>query len=274
MGTLTKNARAGRVRWHRWVLMGALSAWVCGSAVAAPSVAPTTPAEQHLVASGSVITNRFVSSSGLTAIVADNGKEQRLFYLTPDGRSLILGVLFDAQGRNLTQLDMAKAQPASTAAASSAEQGKSAADLQGVLDRASRAAWIADGTKGKIIYAIFDPNCMYCHRLHGNLRSLVADGKVQVRWIPVSILTDSGDGAIAAIYGAKDRAAALTSAFDHVLAPAAVSQPVKLAVARNVLLLRDTGYAGVPVLLYDDGGKPAMHMGLPDSRQLAAIVAQ
>lgn len=274
MGTLTKNARAGQVQWRRWVWMGAFCAWMCGSAMAAPPEAPATPAEQHLVASGSVITHRFVSASGLTAIVADNGKEQRLFYLTPDGRSLILGVLFDAKGRNLTQLDMAKAQPASTAAVPSAGQDKSAIDLQGVLDRASKAAWIADGTKGKIIYAIFDPNCMYCHRLHGNLRSLIAEGKVQVRWIPVSILTDSGDGAIAAIFGAKDRAAALTSAFDHMLAPAAVSQPVKLAVARNVLLLRDTGYAGVPVLLYDADGKPAMHMGLPDARQLAAIVAQ
>lgn len=50
-----------------------------------------TPVEQHLMSKGVKIAQTFPSASGLKAIVADNGKEKRLFYVTPDGKSLLVG---------------------------------------------------------------------------------------------------------------------------------------------------------------------------------------
>lgn len=270
---MTKARPAGRFGKG----LAALVAWTLGTTLACAAVAPATPAEQHLVKSGSTIVSRFASTSGLTALVADNGKEQRLFYEPADGRSLIMGIVFDAQGHNVTQADMAKAQasspaPASVGGEAAAPAPATAADAHAILARASKSAWIQDGTKGKVLYAIFDPNCPYCHRLHDALRPYVAAGKVQVRWIPVSILTDSGSGTIAATFEAKDPSSALTLAFNHALAPAPMTPRIKLAIAKNVLLLRDTGYNGVPILMYESDGRPAMHWGLPTSQQIAAAV--
>lgn len=252
MGTLKSKCMA--------VLAAAL---FTGSVWAASS---PTPVEQYLIQSGSKITQRFASASGLTAIVADNGKEQRMFYVTPDGKNLILGAIFDATGKNLTSQDMAK-----LASANQSPEAPSAVNPVGLLERASKSAWIADGSRGKVVYAIFDPNCMYCHELHSSLRGAVAAGKVQVRWIPVSILSQSGSNTIAAIYAAQDRAEALQSAFNRILPGTQVSPAANVAIARNVLLLRDTGYSGVPVVLFEQNGKVILNKGVPSPQTMATI---
>lgn len=236
---------------------------------------PLSPAVQHLVDSGSRIAARFMSSAGLRAVVAVNGPDRKLFYVTPDGRHLIFGAVFDAHGRNVTLEDMSRAKQAlDDAAPPSPGEVKSTFDptLDKLIDEASRLAWIKQGSRGKTIYAIFDPNCMYCHALHTQLTSLADAGKVQVRWIPVSILAASGPGLISAVYASSDPADALSRAFNHILPAAPVTPEAKLAMARNLLLLRDTGYAGVPVILYKKGGHVAIHKGLPDAQALSAMI--
>ncbi|TAL63606.1 MAG: thiol:disulfide interchange protein DsbG [Burkholderiaceae bacterium] len=229
------------------------------------------PAEQHLVDSGSKITRRFTSASGLTAIVADNGKEQRLFYVTPDGKNIILGAVFDAAGHNLTAQDLASAVGRSSGPSASAGEAASEPDARPLFERATKAQWIAEGSGGRVVYAIFDPNCMYCHQLHSALRQAVDEGRVQVRWIPVSILAASGSGKIAAIYGASNPSNAIGQAFDNMLPATALTKPVEQAIARNILLLRDTGFTGVPVLLYREGNQVVMHKGMPEAQTIASL---
>lgn len=240
---------------------------------------PLSPAVQHLVDSGSKITARFVSASGLRAVEAVHGADAKLFYVTPDGKHLILGVVFDAAGRNVTLDDMARAnamqgdapthQPQPLAPATGAFDPT----LDKLLAEAKQLPWIEEGSSGKTIYAIFDPNCPYCHMLHTRLSALAHAGKVRVRWIPVSILSASGPGLIAAVYEAKDPAYALSRAFDHILPSKPVTKRSKLAMARNLIFLRDTGYAGVPVIVYKKDGHTAIHKGLPDAQTLSAIIA-
>lgn len=233
-------------------------------AAAAQSTSPT-PAEKHLIASGSRITQRFQSASGLTAVVADNGKDQRMFYLTPDGKSLIVGAIFGADGSNITGADMQRVASASTPAKPQ--------DAAALMQRAEKLQWVADGNRGKVIYVVFDPNCMYCHGLYAQLRQAVAAGRVQVRWIPVAILANSSSSIAASIYGASDRGAALGQAFNHMLPDTTPSAAVTKALSYNVLFLRDTGYTGVPLVLYGSAGKPVMHKGAPSNAQeLEAII--
>jgi len=59
---------------------------------------------------------------------------------------------------------------------------------------------------------------------------------------------------------------------NHQLQPVAVSNQVKRNMALNLLLLRDTGYTGVPVLMFKRGEKVAALMGSPDEKELAAIL--
>lgn len=225
--------------------------------------ASPTPAEQHLIDSGSKIVQRFPSVSGLTAIVADNGKEQRLFYETSDGAHLVVGAIYDAQGHDITTQDMQRVASTPTV--------PQHASPEALLARASHLHWIADGHQGRVLYVIFDPNCPWCHGLYGTLRRAVAAGRVQVRWIPVNVLAPSGAGMIASIYGASDPSTALGQAFEHILRPTPVSKAADLAMSYNLLLLRDTGHTGVPLLLYQQGKSVVVSEGAPDANALTAL---
>ncbi|MGH8156654.1 MAG: thiol:disulfide interchange protein DsbG [Rhodanobacter sp.] len=246
-------------------LLLASTAGMATNTPATPAPAPNTPAEQHLVDSGSKILLRMPAVSGLTALVADNGKEQRLFYETSDGAHLIVGAIFDAQGHDVTTQDMQRLAAAPTA--------PEHATPNALFARASRLQWIADGHQGRVIYAIFDPNCPYCHGLYSALRPAVQAGKVQVRWIPVNLLAPSGAGMITSIYASSDPASALGEAFLHVLKPTAVTKASDLAMSYNLLLMRDTGHTGVPLLLYQQGNDTVVHEGALDAPGLAAIGA-
>jgi len=244
-----------------------LTACVSVSAAASAAENNITPAEQHLLSQGVKITQRFVSGSGMRAIVADSGTEKRLFYLTADGKHLVSGIVFDAQGNNVTNADMNKAGVPSVVGA---EKIMNAAQLRQLWDRAEQRSWIQDGKSGKLIYVFFDPNCPYCHRLWATLRAGVQAGKVQVRWLPVALLKDTSEPLGAAIYANPDEG--LGQMVNHQLQPVAVSNQVKRNMALNLLLLRDTGYTGVPVLMFKRGEKVAALMGSPDEKELAAIL--
>lgn len=227
-----------------------------------------TPVEQHLASQGVKVVQSFSSASGLRAIVADNGAEKRLFYITPDGKSLIVGMVFDAQGNNITSGDMSKAGVSDVGGA----KVMGDAQLQALWDRAEKRRWIQEGKSGKVVYAIFDPNCPYCHRLWGTLRAAVQAGKVQVRWLPVAILKDNSKGLGAAIYSASNPSEALAKMVNRQLQPVAVSDRDNRDLALNLLLLRDTGYTGVPALMFKRGNKIVSMMGAPDDRELAALL--
>lgn len=227
-----------------------------------------TPVEQHLASQGVKVVQSFSSVSGLRAIVADNGAEKRLFYVTPDGKSLIAGMVFDAQGNNVTSVDMSKAGVSDVGAA----KVMGDAQLQALWDRVEKRRWVQEGKSGKAIYAIFDPNCPYCHRLWGSLRAAIQAGKVQVRWLPVAILKDTSKGLGSAIYSSANPSEALAKMVNRQLQPVAVSERDNRDMALNLLLLRDTGYTGVPALMFKRGNKIVSMMGAPDERELAALL--
>ncbi len=239
--------------------------------VAMADVKPT-PAEQYLMSKGVKITQSFQSVSGLKAIVADNGKEKRLFYVTPDGKSVIAGTVFDTAGVSVTARDMDRVGMVGGPAAGDVQNAVTASQTAQYWARAEKLHWIQDGTGQKVIYAIFDPNCPYCHRLWTTLRGAVMAGKVQVRWLPVAILKESSKGLGAAIYAAQDKSVALQQMANYQLRPVDVSQAANRDMAYNLLLLRDTGFTGVPTVLYKKGNAVHITMGVPTDSELAALL--
>lgn len=227
-----------------------------------------TPVEQHLASKGVKIVQSFASASGLRAIIADNGTEKRLFYVTPDGKSLIVGMVFDAEGNNVTSTDMSKA------GVSDVGGSKIMGDtqLQALWDRVEKRRWVQDGKSGKVVYVLFDPNCPYCHRLWASLRAGVQAGKIQVRWLPVAILKDTSKGLGAAIYSAANPSEAMAKLVNHQLQPISVNDQNNRDIALNLLLLRDTGYTGVPALMFKRGNKIVSMMGSPDDREMTALL--
>lgn len=231
-----------------------------------------TPVEQHLMNKGVKIVQAFPSASGLKAIVADNGKDRRLFYVTPDGKSLLSGMVFDTAGNNITTSDMSRA--GVTDAVGTGAKTLSDAQLESIWDRAGKLRWVLEGSPSakKVVYVFFDPNCPYCHRLWTTLRSAVQGGKVQVRWLPVAILKDDSKNLAAAIYEAKNSSQAMAQMVNRQLQPVRVSDAANKNVAYNLLLLRDTGYTGVPTIFFRSGGKIRSAMGALSEQELATIL--
>jgi thiol:disulfide interchange protein DsbG len=243
---------------------------VAASTPAAPAMANAdgpTQAEQYLMKQGVKISQAFVSRSSLKAIVADNGAERRLFYVTPDGQSLISGMVFDLNGQNITSEDMARFNVKDVGG----NQVLSDMQLEDLWKRAGELQYIAEG-EGRPVYVVFDPNCPYCHQLWRSLREVAASGKVQVRWVPVAILSESSKNLAAALYQTKSPLASLTELGLGSLGAAPVIEKASAdALARNLLLLRDTGYTGVPTLLWKEGDKIKVRMEVPDAQQFASI---
>lgn len=111
------------------------------SHAAAAETAEVTPVESYLMSKGNMIVQAFPAASGMKGIVVDNGAEKRLFYVTPDGKSLLAGVMFDTQGANLTSVDLAR-----TASVEPVPQSSQSADsLAHAWKQAEQLKWLAEG---------------------------------------------------------------------------------------------------------------------------------
>ncbi len=241
----------------------ALALAACGRGEAPPSASATTAApvpaagsatptavESFLMTQGVKIPVAFDSVSGFKAIVADNGAERKLMYVSPDGQSLFVGTVYDVTGNNVTSSDMNRAairpSPAGFSVDSVTPEQRTA-----LWERAGKLDFIEEGGGDKTVYAIIDPTCPYCHQLYRQTREAVAAGKIRIRWLPVAILSDDSKGLGAAVYAAKDRKDGLADLMTGQLSAATVTRPTAQILAHNLLLLRDTGHTGVPFVLYE-----------------------
>lgn len=182
---------ATRLRRARAVFAGAVL--VAGAAHAQQPPAPVAALAQH----GIEILGTFPAPGGLTAWAAHAGDRPVALYATPDGKHVIVGTMFDAEGRDVTQAAL--------------EQAIEPALSDKLWSALEQSAWVADGDAkaARIVYVFTDPNCPYCNKLWADARPWVETGKVQLRHIPVGILTASSEGKAAAILAASDPAKAL-----------------------------------------------------------------
>ncbi|TXH73975.1 thiol:disulfide interchange protein DsbG [Thiobacillus sp.] len=145
-----------------------------------------------------------------------------------------------------------------------------------LLDHIEQATYVAEGHGPRLLYVFFDPNCPYCHSLYQNLRPWVGKGGLQVRWIPVGILTSSSEPKAAAILQAPSPLVALRKNEDDFgfsddagggIAPASrIGAKAQQELAANSALMQSQRIYGVPVLLYRDrSGRGQLLVGGPAS---------
>lgn len=250
---------------------------------------------------GKILGVQQLGVGGLTAwtVEAPQSKRRMVLYTTSDAAAIITGIVWDAQGRNLT--DSARAamagvplpavQPPMGAAGLPAPALEMTKPPIGAMVGAYRGqipesintvdglAGIKEGKGGKAdtLYVIFDPRCPVCRRAYQATRSYVAKG-FSIKWIPAVVLGDPEGGVplAAAVLQTKplDQAAVLK----QVLGDKAQirSQPSKATLAslqRNseffyAVFSNNSGDspAGVPVAFYLDkaSGKPRMTTGISE----------
>ncbi len=155
--------------------------------------------------------------------------------------------------------------------------------INGMLAAASHTAWIGEGRGNHIVYVFFDPNCPYCHKLFLATRFMIKHGQLQLRWIPVGILTrTSMDKAAAILDAANPRAAFYANETQYHrtrkhggLGPLADPEPATIAhLKANADVLARSKMMMVPTLLFrNKAGRAELLEGAPASglRQLLGI---
>jgi len=173
-----------------------------GQAVVAGLMADLSPADLLAMAPGLV--TELGSLHGLRGMFVRNAGQFQVFYATPDGDRVIPGAMFDVQGKNLTQ-DQIASIPGAVPTVVIGNATNSAAQVQapagGLLQAVEPTTY---GTTGlpdaPRLWVFVDPLCAWSGRAMGQLRSYVAAGRVQLAVIPVSVLDheDQGRSTVAA----------------------------------------------------------------------------
>ncbi len=165
---------------------------------------PPLPAPlQTLVDEGSQI--RYLGRhGGLAGWMTIRGGQEQYFYVTPDRQAMVMGILFDKDGRMITvrqvreiqkqggdiikmlqNPDFDEIQP--TMPASQTSQFKTPAEQ--LYDDVNHSNWIALGNpEAPAIYTFMDPACPHCHAFTDDLMErYIETGRLQVRIIPVGL---------------------------------------------------------------------------------------
>lgn len=119
---------------------------------------------------------------------------------------------------------------------------------------------IVVGTRGPILTAFFDPNCMYCHALYVSLQPAVRAGRLRIRFVLVGIVRPDSTARAASILAAADPGQALAeneTRFDRrreeggfPIAPRAQIARFLGVVTNNSATMDMAGGIGTPTLVY------------------------
>lgn len=171
-----------------------------GYAQSSASGLPSLPEPiQNLVDEGAQI--RYLGNDhGLDAwITIKNGQEQ-YFYVQPDGKSFVMGLLFDQSGELITvdqvtrlrgQGDAVLDALASDENFTETKQQESAAfktPSERLFHDIENSNWVPLGkASAPVIYSFIDPQCPHCHAFIDDVRQAGAidDGRIQIRLVPV-----------------------------------------------------------------------------------------
>ena len=164
-----------------------------GKAAVSGLMSDITPAQITSLAGDKVIDLGEIH--GLRGIFVRSGAQFQMFYSTPDGERLIPGVLWDADGKNLTREQVAHVPGAiPTVEVGDVDPVKAGEPAGAALPLVQKANY---GTVGQSsaphLWMLIDPQCIYSVRALQQLQSYVESGRLQVSVIPVSVL-DPEDG--------------------------------------------------------------------------------
>ncbi len=243
---------------------------LAASLVASPLlVAEELPAAvRQIEAKGAKVVGSFDAPNGLKGYAAQFQNRGVALYLTPDGKHVLVGSLFDEQGRDLSEQPL--------------EQMVYAPMAKEVWAKMEKSAWIADGKADapRIVYLFSDPNCPYCNMFWQQARPWVESGKVQLRHIMVGIIRADSPGKSAALLAAKDPQQALLA---HEKAGKAstlkaldkIPAETQARLDANQALMDELGLSATPAIFYlDEQQRLQQQQGAPRPEMLGKILGK
>lgn len=247
-----------------------------GKGAAAPATASATAAarkgelpavlkgiEKH----GFEVVSEFDAPGGLRGFAGMVGGQQpAAAYVTADGKHVLVGSLFDAEGNEVAAETLEKL----VAAPMSAK----------MWSKLEASAWVRDGKADapRVVYTFSDANCPYCHKFWEAARPWVDAGKVQLRHIMVGVIREDSPAKAAAIMAARDPSAALLEnehQFDRggIKPLPGISREIAAKLDANQVLMVEMGFQGTPGILFRDAqGQVQRRAGLPQGNDLQAVL--
>ncbi len=221
---------------------------------------------RKIEAKGAKIIGSFDAPDGLRGYAAQYQNRGMALYLTPDGKHVLLGNLYDAEGKDLSAEPLQKLVYAPMA--------------KEVWAKMEASHWIADGKQDapRVVYLFSDPNCPYCTMFWEQARPWVQAGKVQLRHIMVGIIREDSPGKSAALLASKDPAKALD---DHekagkkstLKALKTIPADIQAKLDANMRLMDELELSATPAIFYmDDKGELQQQQGAPSPDKLAKIL--
>jgi len=221
---------------------------------------------KSIEAKGAKIVGSFDAPGGLRGFAAQYQNRGMALYLTADGKNVIAGNLYDADGNDLSQAPLHKL-----------VYGPMAKQVWGQMEKSN---WIEDGKQDapRTVYLFSDPNCPYCNMFWEQARPWVDSGKVQLRHIMVGIIREDSAAKAAALFTAKDPQLAL---HDHEKAGKGsklkpldtIPAPIQAKLDANMKLMEDLELSATPSIFYlDENGDLQQQQGAPSPDKLVKIL--
>lgn len=219
------------------------------------------------------ILHAFTTPAGLYGFAVQVGSvatHDVLIYVTPNGRTFIMGGMFTEKGRNLSAEYARKYLPAAELAPKT-----KANNPQSYAASLAKTTWFSVGNPDapKHLWFLFDPNCIFCHLTWEKLLPEIQDGKLLIRAVPVAFLKPSSAGKAAAILLAKDPAQAMaeneksfndTTEEGGMAVPAHIPENIAAEVSANTAWMQKNGVGGTPFLLWKGPhGRVHVQDGMP-----------
>ncbi|MBG8561438.1 thiol:disulfide interchange protein DsbG [Pseudomonas qingdaonensis] len=225
-------------------------------------------AVQQIEAKGAKVTGSFDAPNGLKGYAAQFQNRGVALYLTPDGKHVLVGSLFDEQGQDLSEAPLEKLVYAPMA--------------KQVWAKLDKTAWIADGKADapRVVYLFSDPNCPYCNMFWQQARPWVDSGKVQLRHIMVGIIRADSPAKSAALLASADPQKALqaheSAGKASTLKPLAkIPAQVQAKLDANLARMEELGLSATPAIFYlDDKGQLQTQQGAPRPEMLGKILGK
>ncbi|MGH8280045.1 MAG: thiol:disulfide interchange protein DsbG [Gammaproteobacteria bacterium] len=252
-------------------LLAAVSLCACANPPAnQPVEATASPAaasavQKAVAAEGLQINGSLDAPAGYRGYLAAYRGQELPVYALPDGQHVVIGTLFDINGRNLTADAMQKI----ASAAFGPTQWRALA----------QSTWVVEGNPQakRIVYAFVDTRCPYCRQLWEQSQPWLKQGDVQMRNILVAVIAPESLPEAAAVLAAKDPAEAWNrNEKDFGKDPALTKDSPSAAIKKvnaNTTLMNQLGFVGTPAIVWKDArGQIHVLQGLPrDPQELAAV---
>ena len=219
---------------------------------------------------------------------------QQFFYVTPDKKALLSGVLYGEDGKLITTQQLQRLESddkglinqfvegaggtvSGTSASAATQAGNtpvpSASDYanlspsEQLLLTVEHSNWVALGDENApVVYSFIDPQCPHCHDFVNNLRrGFLKRGMVQLRIVPVGLMNADSLKQAAYLLSAPDAESVFYKHLDGDKDALPVSNTFNTdGVEMNIDIMRGWGLDVTPFSIYrDKAGKVKILKGLP-----------